>query len=168
MPIHFANLAYDYYLLYVTLHMTIVLSILGLVISVIGTTQPTTIGSVICTALSILLGSWCILITRFAVATYTPDTWYVSYCSYFMVGVTVASAILIGLMQKYIQFAYTTNLFRTLMVLLVGLSGITYQYYQNSQGMLLYNLLSMAIVSCSILILTSVISTRFIYYLRKE
>ena len=167
MPIHFTNLAYDYYLLYVTLHMMFVLSILGLLVSFIGTTQPTTIGSFICTALSILLGSWCLLITRFAVATYTTDKWYLTYCSYFMIGITVASAIQIGLMQKYIQFAYTTNLFRVLMGLLVIFAAVTYQYYQNYQGMLLYNLLSMAIISCAIFILTTVISTRFIYYLRK-
>jgi hypothetical protein len=162
MPIHYNNLFYDYYLINFIIMLLGCISLIGLICSYITGSNSEIIESIVCYLITAGLIGWCLILARINIAV-SPDI-YTGYITMFMIALTIITIIQMGFLSTYIQFAYTTTLFRILMVFFIILAAAT-RMYNLDNGIRWVNLLSLSVVVSVIFIVSSMLAFRFRYYL---
>lgn len=162
MPIYFNDLLYDYYLVKVTLVMMLIMSILGVIYSYVGKTNPQTLETIVCACIAISMVIWCLIFARIGIAV--NDTWYTILLYGVMIILLLATAIQLLILCIYVKFAYNTLLFRLFLFSVILFTGLTHVYHQDV-GMRSINSVSTAMSICLMFILITLITFKFRYYL---
>jgi hypothetical protein len=165
MPVFFENLTYDYYLVFIMIFSFIGAAVMGLIMSYTAKHNPRQLMTYICTILSVCMLLWALWIARVSFAKYKG---FVLYSMYFMIGLALITSIQLGLMNIYVQYIYTTSLFRVMLILVLVHAFMTCQYRTTSDGMLMYNILGLCISTSALFIIVTVLTSRFTYYLKNN
>ena len=162
MPIYFKDLLYDYYLVRGSLIIMLIMSILGIIYSFIGKTNPQTLESIVCVCIALSMLIWCALFARIGIAL--NDGVYTILLYGMMTVLLLTTAIQLLILCSYVKFAYNTLLFRIFLFSVILFTSLTHVYHRDN-GTRTINLLSTAMSICLMFILTTLITFKFRYYI---